>query len=191
MKLAVNVTKVELPKSNLVTWWRNQAFRRHNLKFFTNHTLQNSLTILGFIAFTHLFEDDDDHSSEAAQGRRVSHSVRFSAAFHNSRADTPWSSSCEINEPRGRPEMRLQSLPGLVPLRLPTLSRRAAYACVLGSRRWTCSKSEWRFLAIISTMFESLERHWTSMFWLNHAIGCRESGADRSRGTPGLADYLS
>ena len=104
-----------------------------------------------------------DHSHESSQGRRATHSIRFSAALHNSRADTPWSSSsCAIHERRGRSAGRLQPLYRQIPLRLSTLSRRAVCAGVLGSSRRTWPKSEWRLLAIILRTFESLVRRWTS-----------------------------
>ena len=46
------------------------------------------------------------------------------------RQNTPWSSSsCAVLKRRGRPAGHLQRLPGLIPLRLSTLSRRMA--CVL------------------------------------------------------------
>ena len=59
--------------------------------------------------------ENDDQSRESSKGRRATHSLRYSTALHNSRADTPWSSSsCEIHERRGRSAGRLQPLPGLV-----------------------------------------------------------------------------
>ena len=111
--------------------------------------------------------------------------------LYNSRADTNCSSSsCEIHERRGRPAEHLQPLPGLIPLRLSTLSRSAACAGVLGSRLVTRPKSKWRLLAIISCPFESLLRRGRLRLCQNRVIGCRGFGADRSCGTPGLAECL-
>ena len=79
------------------------------------------------------------------------------------RADTSWSSSsCEIHKRRGGMEWCLLQIASLIPLRLSILSRRAAYAGVLGSSRWTWSKSEWSLRMIIWRMFESLVWCWTS-----------------------------